>query len=77
MNRRTIKPLLADALDTLLSLKASTARHAIALSQIEAVVTPLAFSPPPNLLSAFIRSQDSIEHNGKSHTISKSLYRLT
>ncbi|GAA5901968.1 uncharacterized protein JCM6883_000453 [Sporobolomyces salmoneus] len=63
MNHRTIKPLFADALDTLLSLKSSITRHAIAFSQIEAVVAPLAFSPPPNLINAFLRSQDSMERN--------------
>ncbi|GAA5955434.1 hypothetical protein JCM3765_006776 [Sporobolomyces pararoseus] len=63
MNRHSIKPLLSDALDSLLSLKASTSRHALAISQIEAVVAPLAFSPPSNLLNAFLRSQDSIELN--------------
>lgn len=66
MNRHSIKPLLSDALDSLLSLRASTSRHALAVSQIEAVVAPLAFSPPSNLLNAFLRSQDSIELNGES-----------
>ncbi|GAA5871070.1 hypothetical protein JCM16303_001680 [Sporobolomyces ruberrimus] len=63
MNHRTVKPLLADALDTLLSLTSSPTRHAIALSQIEAVVAPLALDPHLNLFNAFLKSQDSIEHN--------------
>ncbi|GAA6010889.1 hypothetical protein JCM11491_004585 [Sporobolomyces phaffii] len=63
MNHRTLKPLLGDALDTLLSLKTSPTRHGIALSQIEAVVAPVALDRNLHLAHAFLTSQHSLEHN--------------
>lgn len=65
MNDRTVERVVADALDALLSLDSTPSRHATALSEVEAVVAPLALSPRQTLVDAFLRSQDSIETNRK------------
>ncbi|GAA5924981.1 uncharacterized protein JCM15063_005783 [Sporobolomyces koalae] len=79
MNHRTFQPLVADALDTLLSLHSTPARHAIAISQIEAVVAPLALDPHPKLVHAFLASQDRLDCNivsGLLEWLGRSLVRI-
>ncbi|GAA5902823.1 hypothetical protein JCM5296_002890 [Sporobolomyces johnsonii] len=63
MPSRSFKPSLADAVDSLLSLRSTPTQHARALAQLEAVVAPFALDPDPALLDAFLLSQDSIERN--------------
>ncbi|GAA5948983.1 hypothetical protein JCM21900_003161 [Sporobolomyces salmonicolor] len=63
MPSRSFRPSLADAVDSLLSLRSTSAQHARALAQLEAVVAPFALDPDPALLDAFLISQDSIERN--------------
>ncbi|GAA6061753.1 hypothetical protein JCM10212_000733 [Sporobolomyces blumeae] len=79
MSTRSFKPLLADALDSLLSLRATSTRHSLALAQIEAVLAPLALDPNPVLLDAFLTSQDSVDRNvtaGLLEWLGRTLVRL-